>query len=163
MGDKVGYLHDATYAAYTAVPEWKAHVLPAGITTQTAAASLLQGLTALSFVREAASVKAGQWTLVHAAAGGVGTNLCQMLRAVGARVIGTAGGEEKMQLARENGAEFVIDSRSGDLVGEVMRITNGHGVDVVFDGVGKATFDKDLEVVARKGTIVSFGNAVSCP
>lgn len=161
IGSAVGYLHDAAYAAYTAVPAAKLHVLPSGISTQTAAASLLQGLTSLSFIREAAQVKPGQWTLVHAAAGGVGTNLCQMLRALGARVIGTAGGEEKMKLARENGAEFVVDSRGGDLVAEVMKITEGHGVDAIFDGVGKATFDKDLEVVARKGTVVAFGNAVS--
>ncbi|KAJ9150820.1 NAD(P)-binding protein [Pleurostoma richardsiae] len=168
-GDRVAYLDDHAYAQYAAVAAIKVLPLPEQLTTLQAAASLLQGLTALTFVREAAGlgpaahlgVAPGRpWALVHAAAGGVGTQLCQMLAALGAQVIGTAGGPEKMAAARRNGAQWVIDSRGGDdLVAKVKEITGGHGADVIFDGVGKATFEADLELIARKGTLISFGNA----
>ena len=143
----------------------KAVALPDGLASDLAAASFLQGLTAWTFVREAGEVKPGQWVLVHAAAGGVGTVLVQMLRLVGAKVIGTAGNDEKCELARKNGAEWVISSRQDDkaLAEQIKEITGGHGIDVIFDGVGAATFDLDLEVVAMKGTLVSFGNAVCTP
>ncbi|EOO01151.1 putative quinone oxidoreductase protein [Phaeoacremonium minimum UCRPA7] len=166
-GDRVVYLDEHTYAQYSAIPAIKAVTIPDGITTKQAAASMLQGLTALTFIREAAGlhptatlgVGQGPWVLVHAAAGGAGTQLCQMLHATGAKVIGTAGGEAKMEIARKNGAQWVIDSRADDLVEKVKEITNGHGPDVIFDGVGIATFSKDLEMIARKGTLISYGNA----
>ncbi|KAK1855944.1 quinone oxidoreductase [Colletotrichum chrysophilum] len=82
-----------------------------------------------------------------------------MLRAVGAKVIGTTSSDEKCALAKKNGAEWIVNSKSQDLVAEVKKITDGHGVDVIFDGVGKATFDSDLEMAARKGRLVVFGNA----
>lgn len=147
-----------TYAEFSAVAARDAVVLPDGVSTETAAAAYLQGLTAWTFIREAGEVKAGQWVLVHAAAGGVGSLLVQMLRAVGARTIGTASTEEKLALARKNGAEFTVNSHD-DLVAKVKEITGGHGVDVIFDGVGKATFDDDIEMIAQKGHLVSFGNA----
>ena len=166
-GARVVYMYtDAgSYGEYSAVQADKAVALPAGLAEDLAAAAFLQGLTAWTFVCEAGEVKAGQWVLVHAAAGGVGTVLVQMLRLVGARVIGTAGSEEKLELARGNGAEFVISSRLDDeaLKAKIKEITGGHGVDVIFDGVGAATFDLDLEVIALKGTLVSFGNAVCTP
>lgn len=136
--------------------------------TEQGAAALLQGLTALTFIREAAGITASgygvgeaPWTLVHAAAGGTGSLLVQMLSAFGARVIGTAGTDEKCEKARKGGAQWVVNNRTEDVKARVLEITGGRGVDVIFDGVGKATFDLDLEVVARKGTLIVFGNAVS--
>ncbi|KAH7324657.1 hypothetical protein B0I35DRAFT_348401 [Stachybotrys elegans] len=147
-----------SYAEYCAVPASTATALPDGLSTELAAASFLQGLTSLTLIREAAGVQPGQWTLVHAAAGGVGTLMVQMLRAIGAKVIGTASTEEKCALARKNGAEWTINSKD-DIVAKVKEITGGHGIDVIFDGVGKDTFERDLEMIAVKGTLISFGNA----
>lgn len=124
-----------------------------------AAAAVLQGLTALTMIRESYAVQPGDWVLVHAAAGGVGLWLCQLLRVVGARVIGTASTAEKMALARKNGADYVINYSHEDVVARVKDTTAGAGVAAVFDGVGKSTFDSDLELLARKGSLVSFGNA----
>jgi NADPH:quinone reductase len=119
----------------------------------------MQGLTALTMIRESYAVQAGDWILVHAAAGGVGVLLCQLLRAIGARVIGTASTPSKIHLAKENGAEFMINYASEDWVARVKEITSGNGVAAIFDGVGAATFEGDLEALARKGSLVSFGNA----
>lgn len=161
-GDRVVFMGTVgAYANYSAVPAAQAVHVPDGLALDAAAAVWLQGLTAWTFVREAGEVKSGEWVLVHAAAGGVGGLLVQMLAAVGARVIGTAGSDEKCDVARRHGAGWVLNSRRKDLADEVMRITEGHGVDVVFDGVGKATFDFDLNVAARKARVISFGNAVS--
>ena len=165
-GDRVGYVADHSYAELTAVPASKAVPLPDGISTEQAAGSLLQGLTALTFVREAAGIKQelgisqGPWALVHAAAGGTGSLLVQILSVMGAKVIGTAGSPEKCEIARKSGAGWVIDNRKEDVAARVKEITSGHGVDVIFDGVGKATFDLDLEIIARKGSLIVFGNAV---
>ncbi|KIL84945.1 quinone oxidoreductase [Fusarium avenaceum] len=160
-GDSVAYMdaNAGTYGSYSAIPAAKLLRIPQGLSTQQAAASLLQGLTAWTFIREAGQVKAGQWVLVHAAAGGVGTQLVQMLREVGAKVIGTASTDEKCKLAEKNGARWVINSKTGNIVEEVMKITDGHGIDVIFDGIGKATFDLDIELAARKGILVMVGNA----
>jgi NADPH2:quinone reductase len=159
----VGYLSQTrgAYAQYTAVSAEKTILLPEGVTTHTAAASLLQGLTALTLIREAHYVKPTDWVLVTAAAGGVGTILCEMISSTGAKIIGTAGTPEKMEQAKKNGANHVISSRDSPekIAEEIKKITGGHGVDAVFDGVGKATFDMDLEVAARKATICTYGNA----
>jgi len=105
-------------------------------------------------------VKKGDWVLVHAAAGGVGLWLCQLLKAVGARIIGTASTAEKIELAKKNGAEFMINYKEEtEFVKRVNEITGGEGVAVVFDSTGKDQFENDLEVVARKGTVVSYGNS----
>ncbi|KAK4092870.1 hypothetical protein PCL_11541 [Purpureocillium lilacinum] len=157
-GTRVVYMDQATYAQFSAVPADKVVVIPDALTYERAAAAFLQGLTAWTFVREAGEVKPGQWTLVHAAAGGVGLLLVQMLRSVGAKIIGTASSKEKCELARQNGAEWTVNSHD-DVVAKVKEITGGHGVDVIFDGVGKATFDADLEMIAMKGHLISFGNA----
>lgn len=162
----MAYLADHTYAALTAVPASRLLLLPEGISNLQAASALLQGLTALTFIREAAEIQPalgvseGPWVLVHAAAGGVGTWLVQMLAALGAKVIGTASTAEKCELAKKNGASWTIKSDE-DVVAQVKEITGGKGVDVIFDGVGKATFDSDLEMIARKGTVIMVGNAVS--
>ncbi|KAF3803854.1 putative quinone oxidoreductase [Colletotrichum gloeosporioides] len=159
-GDRVVYMGPfSSYATYSAVPASSLLRIPDALGTDTAAAALLQGLTAWTFIREAGVVQKGEWVLVHAAAGGVGLQLVQMLRAVGAKVIGTTSSDEKCALAKKNGAEWIVNSKSQDLVTEVKKITDGHGVDVIFDGVGKATFDSDLEMAARKGRLVIFGNA----
>lgn len=160
-GDRVVYLGTSAYAEYTSTPASKIHRIPSSLAPGTAAAAMLQGLTALTMIREAYHVQPSDWILVHAAAGGVGLWLCQLLKAVGAKVIATASSEEKLQLARENGASFGIDYKTEDIVGRVMEITGAEGVHAVFDGVGKDTFEADMQVVRRKGTLVSFGNSVS--
>ncbi|KAL2875891.1 hypothetical protein SGCOL_008887 [Colletotrichum sp. CLE4] len=159
-GDRVVYMGPfGSYSGYSAVNAAQLLHIPDALPTDKAAAALLQGLTAWTFIREAGEVQKGDWVLVHAAAGGVGLQLVQMLRAVGAKVIGTTSSDEKCALAKKNGAEYIVNSRSQDLVEEVKKITGGHGVDVIFDGVGKATFDSDIEMAARKGRLVVFGNA----
>jgi len=127
------------------------------LTDQQAASVMMQGLTAHYLVNDAHKLKAGETALVHAAAGGVGLLLVQMARAVGARVIGTASTEEKAQLAREAGAGDVIVFTKQDFETEVKRLTGGKGVEVVYDGVGKATFEKNLNVMKLRGMLVIFG------
>jgi len=116
------------------------------------------GLTALAFIQKAYYVQKGDWILVQGATGGVGSWLCRLLKSVGARVIGTVTTAEKVQKAFELGVEFVIVAKDDDFVTRVMEITDGEGVAAVFDGVGKATFDHGLQVLARDGTMVSYGN-----
>ena len=147
------------YAEYTATPSEKAIKIPPQISPADACAALLQGLTAITLVEEAHKVEKGDWVLVHAAAGGVGLWLCQVLRAKGARTIATASSEEKRTLAKEHGAEVVVGYDKAEVLDAVKKYTGGAGVRAAFDGVGKATFDLSLEAVGRKGTMVSFGNA----
>ncbi|KAM0464640.1 hypothetical protein ACHAPV_002474 [Trichoderma viride] len=164
-GTRVAYMAgapSAAYAEFTAVDAAKVVAIPDQLSSEEAAAIFLQGLTAWTFIREAGEVKAGQWTLVHAAAGGVGTLLVQMLKSVGAKIIATASTDEKLALAKGYGADYLVNSND-DIVSKVKEITGGHGVDAIFDGVGKATFDADLQMIALKGHLISFGNAVSGP
>ena len=152
----------SAYAEYTAVSSNYTVPVPSSISTKTAAASLLQALTAVTLIREAHAVQKGDWVLVTAAAGGVGLWLCQLLKAVGARTIATASSSEKRELAKQNGAEFLVEYHEEDrekFTKEILKITGGEGVHVVFDSVGKATFDSCLATVRRKGSMVSFGNA----
>lgn len=150
------------YAEYTAAPAAKAYAIPSGLEPSVASAALLQGLTALTLIRESYHVQKGDWCLVHAAAGGVGLWLVQLLKVVGAKTIGTASTTEKIELAKKNGADIMINYKEEkDLVGKIKEITGGVGVRAVFDSTGKDQFDNDLEVVARNGTVVSYGNSVS--
>ncbi|KAG5998678.1 hypothetical protein E4U52_006474 [Claviceps spartinae] len=158
VGTRVVYMSMGTYAQYSAVELSSVIQIPEHLSTEKAVAVYLQGLTAWTLIKEAANVQKGQWVLVHAAAGGVGLLLVQMLRSIGAKVIGTASTEEKRELAQAKGAEWTIDSGE-DVVAKVKEITGGHGIDAIFDGVGQATFDADLEMIALKGHLVSFGNA----
>ncbi|KAI0021533.1 NAD(P)-binding protein [Xylariomycetidae sp. FL0641] len=158
-GDRVVFLSEGSYAEYTAAAAKTAVKLPADLPPRVGVAALLQGLTALTLVREAHPVKKGDWVLVHAAAGGTGLWLCQLLRAIGAKVIGTASTAEKVALATQAGAEHMINYAHEDVKAKVQELTGGAGVVAVFDGVGKSTFDLSLECVARKGSLVSFGNA----
>ncbi|KAI9677135.1 MAG: NADPH:quinone reductase [Bathelium mastoideum] len=158
-GTRVVYMGQHAYAQYTAVLADSTIAVPAGIPETDAAAGFLQGLTALTLIREAHHVNKGDWVLVHAAAGGTGLWLCQLLRLVGAHTIGTASTPEKRELAKKNGAEVVVDYAHEDLKARVMELTGGKGVVAAFDGVGKATFDLSMDCLARKGSMISFGNA----
>jgi NADPH:quinone reductase-like Zn-dependent oxidoreductase len=114
---------------------------------------------AWTMVKEAYALKKGDWVLVHAAAGGVGLLLCQMASHLGAHVIGTTSTPEKAKLAKENGAEHIINYSKESIVDKVLELTGGNGVQGIYDGVGKDTWEDDFKVIARKGTIVTFGNA----
>lgn len=162
VGDRVAWLSTGGYAEYTAVPAAKTVKIPDGISDEDVMASFLSGLTVLSLAKETYAVQKGDWVLLHAAAGGAGFLMTQVLKSIGAHVIGTAGGPEKVELVKSLGADHVIDYRSEegkDWVTRVKEITGGRGVDVVYDSVGKDTWEGSLEVVKRKGTIVWFGNA----
>ncbi|KAL5362406.1 hypothetical protein BJX96DRAFT_166643 [Aspergillus floccosus] len=162
VGDRVAWLSTGGYAEYTAVPAAKTVKIPEGISDEDVMASFLSGLTVLSFAKETYPVQKGDWVLLHAAAGGAGFLMTQILKSMGAKVIGTAGGPEKVALVKSLGADHVIDYRSEegkDWVSKVKEITGGRGVDVVYDSVGKDTWEGSLEAVKRKGTIVWFGNA----
>ena len=162
VGDRVAWLGTTSYAEYSAVPAAKTVKIPDGITDEIVMASFLSGLTVLTLAMETYTVKKGDWVLVHAAAGGAGSLMTQVLKSIGAKVIGTAGGPEKVQLVKSLGADVVIDYRSEegkDWVKKVKEATGGQGVDVVYDSVGKDTWEGSLEAVKRKGMIVWFGNA----
>ena len=149
----------SAYAQYTAAPAANTTAVPTQIPETHAAAGFLQGLTALTLIREAHHVNKGDWVLVHAAAGGTGLWLCQLLKLVGARTIGTASTPEKRELALKNGAEVMVGYADEELKAKVKELTGGEGVVAVFDGVGKTTFDLSMELVRRKGSMISFGNA----
>jgi NADPH2:quinone reductase len=158
VGDRVAWSGVlGSYAEYVVSPEEHLVPVPAGLTDEQAAAAMMQGLTAHYLVNDAHKLKACETALVHAAAGGVGLLLVQMARAIGARVIGTVSSEEKAGLAREAGADEVIVFTRQDFESEVKRLTGGKGVDVVYDGVGKATFEKNLNVMRLRGMLVLYG------
>jgi NADPH2:quinone reductase len=159
-GDRVAYTSIlGSYAQYAAAPSDRVVLVPEGITDQQAAAAMLQGMTAHYLVHDAYPLKKGETALIHAAAGGVGLLLVQMARSIGARVIGTAGSEDKAKLAREAGAHEVILYDRQDFEAETKRITEGKGVHVIYDGVGKSTFEKDLNILRPRGYLVLFGAA----
>src|SRR3984957_18477401 len=158
VGDRVAWSGAlGSYAEYVAAPTDSLVPVPATVTDQQAAAAMMQGLTAHYLANDAHKLKAGETALVHAAAGGVGLLLVQMARAIGARVIGTASSAEKAKLAREAGADEVVVFTQEDFEAEVKRLTGGQGVDVVYDGVGKATFEKNLNVLRLRGMLVLYG------
>jgi NADPH2:quinone reductase len=158
VGDRVAWSGVlGSYAEFVVSPEEHLVPVPGSISNEQAAASMVHGLTAHYLVNDAHKLKAGETALVHAAAGGVGLLLVQMARSVGARVIGTVSSEEKAQLAREAGADEVIVFTKQDFELEVKRLTEGKGVEVVYDGVGKATFEKNLNVMRLRGMLVLYG------
>jgi NADPH:quinone reductase len=159
-GDRVAYAGIlGSYAEYAAVPADRLVRVPEAVTDQQAAAAMLQGMTAQYLVNSTYPLKKGETALIHAAAGGVGLLLVQMAKHIGAQVLGTAGSEGKAQLAREAGADEIIVYTQRDFETETKRITGGRGVDVVYDGVGKSTFEKDLNVLRPRGYLVLFGGA----
>jgi NADPH2:quinone reductase len=160
VGDRVAWtaVH-GSYAEYAAVPADKLVPIPQGVSDHQAAAVMLQGMTAHYLSYDTYPLKRGETALVHAAAGGVGLLLVQMAHGIGARVIGTVSTEEKAKLAREAGADDVILYTQTDFEAETRRLTGGRGVDVVYDSVGKTTFDKGLNILRPRGMMVLFGGS----
>ncbi|HEX8847054.1 MAG TPA: quinone oxidoreductase [Pyrinomonadaceae bacterium] len=159
-GDRVAYaMAVGSYAEYASVPAARLVKLPDGVDAKTAAAAMLQGMTAHYLVTSTYMLKAKDTALVHAAAGGVGLLLIQMAKRIGARVIGTVSTEEKAQLAREAGADEVIIYTEQDFQEETRRLTSGRGVEVVYDSVGKTTFMKSLDSLAPRGMLALFGQS----
>ena len=160
VGDRVAYtLSLGSYAEYAAVPADKLVKIPAGVSEREAAAAILQGMTAHYLAYDTFPLKKGETALIHAAAGGVGLLLVQMAHNIGARVIGTVSTEEKAKLAREAGADEVILYTQTDFEAETKRLTGGKGVDVVYDSVGKTTFDKGLNLLRPRGMMALFGGS----
>ncbi|MBT3530892.1 MAG: quinone oxidoreductase [Gammaproteobacteria bacterium] len=159
-GDRVAYTNVAgAYAEYASVPEDKLVALPDGVSFAEGAAAMLQGCTAHYLSQSTYKIKSGDSCLIHAAAGGVGLLLIQMAKMAGASVIGTVSTEEKAELARAAGADEVILYSETDFETEVKRITDGKGVNVAYDSVGKTTFDKSIDCLQRLGYMVLYGNA----
>jgi NADPH2:quinone reductase len=159
-GDRVGWsLHAGAYAEYTTVPASKLVRLPDTIDSKTAAAVLLQGITAEYLCESTFPVQAGQTVLLHAGAGGVGLLLIQLLKLKGARVLTTVSNPEKAKLAREAGADEAILYRETDFVKAVRKLTNEQGVNVVYDSVGRDTYEGSLEILSPRGMLVLFGQA----
>ena len=159
-GDRVAYTGAlGSYAQYAAVPDSRLVKIPDELNFEQAAAAMLQGMTAHYLLYSTYPLKKDETALIHAAAGGVGQLLVQMAKRIGARVIGTAGTQEKAHLAREAGADECIVYTEADFETETRRLTDGKGVDVVYDGVGQATFDKDLNVLRPRGYLVLFGGS----
>jgi NADPH2:quinone reductase len=172
VGDRVAYVYSplhswgatstdvlGSYAEYAAVSADRLVPIPEGITEQQAAAAMLQGMTAHYLTHATYPLKRGETALVHAAAGGVGLLLVQMAHNIGARVIGTVSTEEKAKLARDAGADEIIFYTKQDFEAETKRLTDGKGANVIYDGVGKTTFDKGLNVLHRRGYMVLFGQS----
>jgi len=160
VGDRVAYaMAPGAYAEYAVVPAWRLVKVPEGVDAQQAAAAMLQGMTAHYLVTSTYSLKAGETALVHAAAGGVGLLLVQMVKRIGARAIGTVSTEAKAKLAREAGADEVILYTQQDFEQETRRLTGGKGAQVVYDSVGKDTFLKSLNSLAPRGMLALFGQS----
>jgi NADPH2:quinone reductase len=159
-GDRVAWTSIlGSYAEYAAVPAERLVRVPQGVTDQHAASAMLQGMTAHYLCHDTFPLKRGQTALVHAAAGGVGLLLVQMAHDIGARVIATVSTDEKAKLARQAGADEIILYTQTDFEAETKRVTGGKGVDVVYDGVGKTTFEKGLNVLRPRGMMVLFGGS----
>ena len=159
-GDRVAYASaQGSYAEYAIVQAWRLVPVPAGVSFQQAVAIMLQGMTAHYLALSTYPLKNGDTALVHAASGGTGGLLVQVAKRCGARVIGTVSTEEKARLAREAGADEVILYTQTDFEAEVKRLTNDAGVEVVYDSVGKDTFDKSLNCLRRRGSMVLYGAA----
>jgi NADPH2:quinone reductase len=159
VGQRVAWTSvNGTYATHAIVPADRLVPVPEGVSSKLAAAVMLQGMTAHYLCHDTYPLKRGEWCVIHAAAGGVGLLFCQIAgKRIGARVIGTAGNEEKAQLARKAGAEEVIVYTKTDFEPEVKRLTGGAGASVVYDSVGKDTFDRGLKCLRRRGMMVLFG------
>jgi NADPH:quinone reductase len=160
VGDRVAWTGLlGSYAEYAAVPADRLVAIPNGVSDQQAAAAMLQGMTAQYLSHSTYPLKKGETALIHAAAGGVGLLLVQMAHNIGARVIGTVSTEEKAKLARAAGADDIILYTQSDFEAETKRLTDGKGVDVVYDSVGKTTFEKGLNLLRPRGIMVLFGGS----
>lgn len=160
VGDRVAYaMQPGAYAEYAVVPAWKLVNVPAGVTAEQAAATMLQGMTAHYLVTSVHALKAGETALIHAAAGGVGLLLIQLAKRLGARAIGTVSTAAKAELARAAGADEVILYTEQDFEQETRRLTDGRGVQVVYDSVGRDTFLQSLNCLAPRGMLALFGQS----
>lgn len=161
MGDRVAVFGPAlgAYATERNVAASSLFRVPDAISYEVAAGALLKGCTAEFLIERCARMERGGTALVHAAAGGVGQILVQWLKAIGAIVIATVGSERKRETVKALGADHILLSRSADLAAQVRELTNGRGVDVVFDGVGAATWEASLKATRRRGLVISYGNA----
>jgi NADPH2:quinone reductase len=160
VGDRVAYTSvRGAYAEQATVPADRLVKLPKGVSTKQGAAAMLQGMTAHYLACSMYNLRKGDTALVHAAAGGVGLLLCQIAKMRGARVIGTVSSEEKAKLAREAGADVTIDYTRQDFEAEVKGITGGKGLQVVYDGVGKTTWEKSLASLAPRGLMALYGQS----
>ena len=164
-GDRVAYAggDPGAYASHRLYPAARLVRLPAGVTDEAAAALMLKGMTTEYLLERCAPVKAGQYALMYAAAGGVGLVAGQWARDLGIKLIGVAGGAAKCKLAREHGYFAVIDRNKEDILARVKEITNGAGVPVVYDSIGKATFETSMKCLAPRGVFVSFGATSGLP
>jgi NADPH2:quinone reductase len=160
VGDRVCY-HAAlgSYAEERLMPADRLIVIPDGVDDKLAASMMMKGLTSEYLILRCYPVKVGETVLVHAAAGGVGTIICQWLKHIGATVIGTVSTEVKVDIAKSNGCDHVIVSSKEKVSERVREITNGKGVPVVYDGIGKDTFTDSLDCLSPRGFMVSFGNS----
>ncbi|HZA56580.1 MAG TPA: quinone oxidoreductase [Candidatus Udaeobacter sp.] len=159
-GDAVAYaMILGSYAEYAVVPAWRLVPVPTNVDAKSAAALMLQGMTAHYLTRSTYALKSGETALIHAAAGGVGLLLIQIAKQLGAHVIGTVSTESKAQLAKEAGADAVILYTQTDFVSEVKKITEGRGVHVVYESVGQSTFIKSLDCLRARGHLVLFGQS----
>jgi NADPH2:quinone reductase len=159
-GDRVAYaMHRGSYAEYTVVPTSVLVKLPDGVDFNTAAAAMLQGMTAHYLTHSSYPLKKGDTCLIHAAAGGAGRLAVQMAKMLGATVYGTAGTDEKAEIAKSAGADECIVYTRQDFVAEVKKLTGGKGLDVVYDSVGASTFLKDLDLIRPRGMMVLFGQS----
>jgi NADPH:quinone reductase len=160
VGDRVTYTSvPGSYAEYAAVPADRLVKIPAGVGEREAAAAMLQGMTAHYLAHDTHPLKKGETALIHAAAGGVGLLLVQIAHNIGARIIATVSTEEKAKLARAAGADEIILYTESDFEAETKRLTGGKGVDVIYDSVGKTTFDRGLNLLRPRGMMVLFGGS----
>jgi NADPH:quinone reductase len=158
VGDRVVFVGDS-YATHALAPAAWLIPVPEGISVELAAAGMNQGFLAYAFTHFAYPVKSGDWCLIHAAAGGIGLLLCQMAKIREGRVIGVTSSEEKAKFVKEAGADEIIISRQSEIAKEARRITGGRGVNVVYDGVGKDTFEASLDSLAPGGYLVIYGQS----
>ncbi|KAI6747504.1 hypothetical protein HG530_015863 [Fusarium avenaceum] len=159
VGDRVAVFSPGSMAEYMIAPAKGVLKLPSSVSTRDGAAIMLQGLTAWTLCRDAHEVKPGETVLIQAAAGGTGGLLVQMCKALGATVIGTTSTEEKAALAKQHGADHVINYKTHNVEEEVNKLTGGKGCHAVFSGIGKDTVAADMAMTRRKGTFVTFGNS----
>ena len=159
VGDRVAYMTMGSYAEYAVTPADRLVKIPAGVSEREAAAAILQGMTAHYLAYDTYPLEKGETALIHAAAGGVGLLLVQMAHNIGARVIATVSTDEKAKLARDAGADEVLLYTKSDFEVETKRLTDGKGVDVVYDSVGKTTFEKGLNVLRPRGMMALFGGS----
>ena len=161
VGDKIAYsaIPIGAYSTHRIYPTKNLVKVPDGIDLTLAATLMTKGLTTFYLLHKTYAVSSGETILFHAAAGGVGQIFCQWAKSLGCKVIGTVGSDEKINLAKKNGCDEVINYSKEDFAKKVMELTDGKGLPVVYDGVGKSTFEKSLECLKTRGMMVSFGNA----